>query len=114
VYKRQFSGNAERMKRALHYDFHKVAMQEMPGSDMAMLRYSPYELMIQWTGSGVSNVPEDQWKIAYRLLHQHDNIAMAELLSSQYYDYVQLARSGDHWKIVNVLWVPNPAARAGR
>ncbi|MCK5148699.1 nuclear transport factor 2 family protein [bacterium] len=105
-----FSGNADRMERAIHFDMHKVVPRTQPGSDITMLQYSPYELMIKWTASGTANLPEEKWEIKYKLLHKLDNIAMAEVLSSQYYDYIQLSRVDGQWKIVNVLWVPNPSA----
>ena len=107
-----FSGDGDRMKRALHYDFNKVFPRAVPGTGMTKLQYSPYALMISFTSGGLGKLPEDQWAIHYRLLHKYDDIAMAEVLSSQYYDYVQLARIGDQWQIVNVLWVPNPEKQA--
>jgi len=38
------------------------------------------------------------------------DLAMVKVISSRYYDYLQMARIDGHWKIVNVLWVMNPAA----
>lgn len=40
----------------------------------------------------------------------HD-MAMAKVASALYIDYVQVGKVNGEWKIINVLWVPNPDAR---
>ena len=39
-----------------------------------------------------------------------EDLAMAKVLSARYYDFLQMAKVDGKWKIVNVLWVMNPAA----
>ena len=39
-----------------------------------------------------------------------EDLAIVKVLSSRYYDFLQMAKIGGKWKIVNVLWVMNPAA----
>ncbi len=44
---------------------------------------------------------------------RHDmgyGIACAKVVSASYIDHIQLANIDGVWKIVNVLWVPNPSA----
>jgi len=36
---------------------------------------------------------------------------MVKVLSARYYDFLQMAKMDGQWKILNVLWVMNPAVR---
>ena len=45
-----------------------------------------------------------------RLRALDDGIATATCLCALYVDYLQLVRTADGWKIVNVLWAPRVAS----
>jgi hypothetical protein len=58
---------------------------------------------------------EDKRKIETTVLDYDDEIAMVELLSAMFFDYLQLAKIDGEWKIINVLWTMNPdAPKPGR
>jgi hypothetical protein len=40
------------------------------------------------------------------LLDVYDGIALAKVVSTMYVDYLQIARFGDQWRLLNVLWQP--------
>jgi hypothetical protein len=37
-------------------------------------------------------------------------MAAVKVTSAKYIDHLQIARVNGEWKIINVLWVPNPEA----
>ena len=40
------------------------------------------------------------------LLDAYDGMAVAKVVSTAYVDYVQVARFGERWQLINVLWAP--------
>lgn len=44
------------------------------------------------------------------LLDAYDGMAVAKVVSTAYVDYVQVARFGDRWQLIKVLWQPRPPA----
>jgi hypothetical protein len=103
-----FSGDAERMERALHPELNKVIPVKVGKTGKTMLDKMGASMLIEGTRAKMGMVPEGKRNIEFTLLDIKNNIAMARVLSSRYYDYVQVAKFGDSWKIVNVLWVMNP------
>lgn len=103
-----FSGDAERMEKALHPELNKVIPVMVKKTGHMMLDKMGASMLIEGTRAKVGMVPEDKRDIAYTLLDVKNNIAMARILSSRYYDYIQVAKFDDSWKIVNVLWIMNP------
>ncbi len=110
-----FSGDPERMARAVHPELNKVLPSTLPQTNTTMLNYTSASLLVEGTRAKMGLVDEDKRDIRFKLLDRQHDIAMAEVLSSRYYDYLQLAKLNGEWKIVNVLWKMNPgAARPNR
>lgn len=106
-----FSGDAERMARAVHPELNKVMPATLSQTNTTMLNYTSAAMLVEGTRAKMGLVDEDKRDIRFKLLDLQNEIAMAEVLSSRYYDYLQLAKLNGEWKIVNVLWKMNPAAR---
>jgi hypothetical protein len=110
-----FSGDAERMARAVHPELNKIIPATLSQTNTTMLNYTSAALLVEGTRAKMGLVDEDKRDIQFKLLDLQNEIAMAEVLSSRYYDYLQLAKLNGEWKIVNVLWKMNPgAARPSR
>jgi hypothetical protein len=105
-----FSGDAERMAEAVHPELNKVIPVTLPQTKTTMLNYSPAGFLIEGTQAKLGLVDEDKRDIQFKILDLQNEIAMVEVLSSMYYDYLQLAKLNGQWKIVNVLWKMNPEA----
>jgi hypothetical protein len=103
-----FDGDADRMRRALHPDLVKRRLRAL-GNGAEHIETLTADQMIGWTadGEGRELDPGDR-QIDVTVHHVDDGIATATCLCALYVDYLQLARTADGWKIVNVLW----AARA--
>jgi len=105
-----FSGDAERMAKAVHPELNKVFPATLPQTNTTMLNYTSAGSLIEGTRAKLGLVDEDKRNIQFKILDLQNEIAMAEVLSSMYYDYLQLAKLNGEWKIVNVLWKMNPDA----
>jgi hypothetical protein len=53
---------------------------------------------------------EDRRDIEVTTLDMAEDLAAAKVLSARYFDFLQMAKIEGQWKIINVLWVMNPAA----
>jgi putative lumazine-binding protein len=95
-----FDGDAGRMDRALHPELAKRSLDE--SGELATITAQE---MVDATARGVGRRgdPEER-RVDVQVEHVHESIANVTLISVPYVDYLQLARTADGWKIVNVLW----------
>ncbi|MGB2905517.1 MAG: nuclear transport factor 2 family protein [Candidatus Aminicenantaceae bacterium] len=105
-----FSGDADRMERALHPELHKVLPVKMPQTGKTRLDIMGAGMLIEGTRAKMGMLAEDKRAIEVTILDAAEDLAMVKILSSRYYDFLQMAKVGGKWKIINVLWVMNPAA----
>lgn len=102
-YEGWFDGEPARMERALHPELVKRSLAE----DGASVDTISAREMVDATakGIGVTRDPGKQARdIQIRVNHVYEEIATVTVTSAIYVDYLQLARTSDGWKIVNVLW----------
>jgi hypothetical protein len=111
-----YEGNAERMQRSLHPDLVKrIPVRSERAGTLALQQLSAAELVAMTGGGGGRNTPEARRIARVEIKDIFGDIAMVRAEMSGWVDYMQLARAGDRWLIVNVLWQTNDgAARAGR
>lgn len=105
-----FSGDAVRMERALHPELMKVIPVELPQTGKIMLDKMGAGLLIEGTRAKLGLLDEEKRNIEVTILDFKEDIAMVEVLSAMYYDYLQMAKIDGQWKIINVLWKMNPDA----
>lgn len=103
-----YEGNASRMAEALHAELTKVRPAVHRTTGQPFLDYAGYSLMVEWTRTGAGAVPEDERDIETIVFDIGDDLAVVKVNSARYIDHLQLARVDGEWKIVNVIWVPNP------
>ncbi|HET7647203.1 MAG TPA: nuclear transport factor 2 family protein [Gaiellaceae bacterium] len=92
-----YDGDVERMERALHDDLVKR------GPSLAVTNK---ERMLELTAQGEGKADGIDRRLQIRVEDVHGDIANVTVESAVYREYVQLARAGDGWKIVNTLWQP--------
>lgn len=99
-------GDQVRMRRALHPDLVKRTIAYDPGSgEWRLGRPADAEMMVGWTreGEGRTMVAEERvFEITVQDVFRR--IASVKVLSHPYMDYLHVAKVGDRWFIVNVLW----------
>lgn len=101
-----YTGDAARMERALHDDLIKRTI--MPSDDPSGWSVGPISdkpSMVRWTAEGEGrDIPGDR-VYDVEVLDVFRDVATVRCLSSEYIDYLHLAKFGDAgWKIVNVMW----------
>ena len=103
-----YSGNPERMERALHPDLVKRIVRTAPDGQSSLDQMTAPTL-VEITGRmAESPVPEEAWEDDVTILDIFENVASVRVDATQWIDYLHLARWNGEWKIVNVLWEMRP------
>ncbi len=99
-------GDPDRMARCLHPELVKRSIEvDAAGGDPGIQTLSR-EQMVGFTAKGEGTRYERPYELS--ILDAYGDIATVRLLSSVYMDYLHIARFGDRWQIVNVLWQDRP------
>jgi hypothetical protein len=106
-----YTGDGDRMANALHPELTKVLIMPHPKTGNVMLIKMGATMLVEGTRARLGLLEEDKRNIEVTVYHVGNDLATARVISAMYIDHLQLAKIDGHWKIVNVLWVPNPAAR---
>jgi hypothetical protein len=101
-----FSADVERMRRCLHPDLVKRTVCRRPGDGSWLLgRPLDQAAMVGYTREGGgSDLPASEQTFEITILDVFRHIATVKVLSGPYVDYLHVARIGESWVIVNVLW----------
>lgn len=99
-----YAADFERMGRALHPDMVKRYVNALP-SGRDVVHSATRDLMIEMTrAGGGSKTPAARRNISVDVLEVSGDIAVARASSSEYLEYLSLARCNGRWVVVNVLW----------
>jgi hypothetical protein len=103
-----FDGDEARMRRCLHPDLVKRTIWHHPETgDWALGRPSSAEAMIGWARDGVGrDAVAGGRPIEITIEDAFRHIASVKVVSQPFMDYLHIAKIGDRWLIVNVLWEP--------
>ena len=98
-----YAGDAEQMRRALHPELAKRIARN------GTLDHMTAEKLIAGVGAGHGKkTPVERQLKDVKILDVFGNTASVRLDMSGWIDYMHLAKFGDEWKIVNVLWELEP------
>jgi hypothetical protein len=103
-----FSGNAGRMESALHPELTKILLTYDRSTGNPFLYKMGASNLIEGTRAGMGMVPEGERDIEVDIQDVSHGIAAVKVKSSRYIDHLQMGKVNGEWKIINVLWVPNP------
>ncbi len=102
-----YTGDAERMERALHPDLAKRIVMSKDGR--SMLQQMSAMGLVQGTRKGFGkNTPKEKQQKDVTILDIFENAASVKVVASDWIDYLHVARSNGRWVIVNVLWELKP------
>jgi Putative lumazine-binding len=109
-----FDGDSERMRRCLHPDLVKRTIwHEHETGAWSLGRPAGAEAMIGGARDGVGRKAANGGRpITIEIEDVFRHIASVKVLSGPYMDYLHLAKIGDEWLIVNVLWELREGERA--
>jgi hypothetical protein len=103
-----FSGDGDRMARALHPEITKMMLAERRETGMQYLRKMGPSHLIEGTHAGLGTLAEEERNIEVEIYDVSHGIAAVKVSSAMYIDHLQVGKFNGEWKIINVLWVPNP------
>jgi hypothetical protein len=100
-----YTADAKRIAQALHPELVKRSIIRDPEQGWILRRSSSFEQLVEWTREGGgSKVPAVERVYDITIQHGFRHIAAVSALSPYFMDYLHLAKLGDRWVIVNVLW----------
>ena len=109
-----YSGEAERMERALHPDLNKVVVVFLPQTKCYLVSYSTFSGLVEMTRAKVGLTEPAARKTRAEALLVNDDVACAKMTSAQFNDFLQMVKIDGRWKIVNVLWASGPESKSRR
>lgn len=98
-------GDADRMARCLHPALAKRAVEPDAETGEPVVDESPYEAMVEGARAGHGRRLAPGYEID--VLHAEGDIATVSVRSSAFLDYLHIARFGERWLLLNVLWQRN-------
>jgi putative lumazine-binding protein len=101
-------GDAHRMARCLHPELAKRSVRADPLNSGCIVRTLTRAEMVAATADGEGKDDAGPYEISIQ--DAYGDVATVRVLSAAYMDYVHIARCGEAWLILNVLFQP----RAGR
>jgi hypothetical protein len=99
-----YTGDADRMERALHDDLAKRIVERKPGEPEVLGEMSAEELVEMTASGGGTGMPDDLKRSEVTILDIFGQMASVKIVAGMWVDYMHLAEVGGEWKIVNVLW----------
>jgi hypothetical protein len=100
-----YTGDAERMERAVHPELAKRIVGTDPQTGRSELGHQDATTLVRNTREGGgSRTPEAERLKEVTILDVYGNAATVRIEASEWIDYLHLARWNGTWKIVNVLW----------
>jgi len=105
-----YSGDRERLSRAMHPEIHKVLLRTLPQTGEPFLYRMGSSAVLAATEAGLFQRPEDTWEIELEIYDVSHGLASVKVTSSQFIDQLLLGEVNGEWKVINDLWVVNPEA----
>jgi hypothetical protein len=103
-----YTGNADRMERAVHPDLAKRIMNTDQRGRRVLGHQSAMTLVLNTRGGGGKDTPAARQRKDIRILDIFGNTASVRIDADGWVDYLHIARWNDRWVIVNVLWELRP------
>jgi hypothetical protein len=104
-----YTGDAERMGRALHPELVKRIVVADTATGKSVLQNMGASALVNGTRHGYGQTtPKDKQQKDVTILDIFGNAASAKAVMADWVDYMQLAKVDGRWVIVNVLWEKKP------
>ena len=100
-----YTGNAERMARALHPELVKrIHNYDSTTKRWVVDNQGASRLTLGTARGGGTRTPKEKQRTDVRILDMFRGTAVVRVDAGEWVDYLQLVREGDRWLILNVLW----------
>ena len=100
-YESWFAGDHERMRSSLHPDLAKRSVEQGAGGDPFLDTIGAQD-MVEATARGAGKKYPTGHDVV--ICDIDEELATVKVTSAPYVEYLHLARFGDRWLIVNILW----------
>ena len=100
-YESWFAGDHERMRSSLHPELAKRSVERGAGGDPFLETIGAQD-MVEATARGAGKKYPTGHDVV--ICDIEEELATVKVISAPYVEYLHLARFGERWLIVNVLW----------
>jgi hypothetical protein len=109
-----YTGDAERMARAVHPDLAKRIVGRARGTGQSVVEDMSAAALIDATRQGGGKrTPRELRRTDVRILNIFGSAASVRVDATDWVDYLHLAKVDGRWRILNVLWELRPRGSAG-
>ncbi len=98
------AGDGDRMARCMHPELVKRSLEPDPQTGGCKVETLTRAEMVAETADGEGGVDAGPYQVS--VLDAYGDLATVSVLSAAYMDYLHIARCGEAWLILNVLWQP--------
>ena len=107
-----YTGDGDRMKRALHPELAKRIVAKDPKTgESRLINMDAKQLVEVTTAGGGQHYLTEQRLNDVEILDVYGDVASVKITAAEWIDYMHVARVDGEWKIINVLWEVTPEAK---
>jgi len=107
-----YTGDAERMERALHPDLAKrIVISNKEKTRSRLDQMGAMSLVQDTRRGGGKDTPKDKQLKEVMILDRYENAASVKIVAESWIDYMHLAKFNGRWVIINVLWELKPTQK---
>jgi peroxiredoxin len=99
-----YSGDAERVGRAIHPDLNKAAPRDLPQTGRTTMNYTTWSGLIEFTRAKTGAIADTARHIKVDILNIENDVSNVRIVSALFTDYIQEVKLDGQWKIINVMF----------
>jgi thiol-disulfide isomerase/thioredoxin len=99
-----YSGDVARVEKAVHPDLNKATPRDLQQTGRTTMNYTTWSGLIEFTRAKVGVLEDTARHITVKILNIDNDVSNVKIISSQFTDYIQVAKIDGGWKIINVMF----------
>jgi peroxiredoxin len=99
-----YSGDVQRVEKALHHDLNKVSPRDIPNTGRTVLAYITYSSLLENVRSKIGMLDDTARHVQVNILNIDNDAANVKITSANFTEYLQLVKQEGDWKILNILF----------
>jgi len=103
-----FTSDTKRLESVVHPEYNKVTLTTAEDSEKTVFGKQKYSTLIENSDAKLIMIDEPQWMIEVKVVDVMDGLAVVEISTGFNYEYIQMFKTGEQWKIVNSIVADNP------